>query len=122
MTIKGSKYRLHLEIGSDSPYGSCFTIMQRGKRGSIQLGKKATEENAEDILTHETLHIVINRLRRQNVIEMNGVDYMNDMGAELLNLIMMDKVPYSKKGGGYKSVAARFFKRYDKRWGTKKGK
>lgn len=90
--VKCSKRRIEVRIGSQSPYASANTVRNPfSKRGYINLGIKATEEIIEELLVHETLHIVIDALFKENAERTAGVYYSSSYeDFECLNFVMMN--------------------------------
>lgn len=94
--IRGSRYRLEVEIGSESPYASAGTAQNSlSKNGVIHLGILLNDENISEIIIHETLHIVIDRMELQEAKESKEIYYFMDYAeCETLNYLLMDRLEF----------------------------
>ena len=96
MKIKASRFRLDIEIGSDSPYAHALTAKNRlSRNGIIHLGVLLNETNIIEVITHETLHIIVDRLEYQEAIDSKEIFYFMDYAeCETLNYLLMDRLEF----------------------------
>ena len=96
LNAKGSRHRLEIEIGSESPYASASTVRSLTKNGVIHLGIKLNDENISEIITHETLHIVIDRMELHEAKTTDKIYYfMDKANCEILNMLLMNQLKFS---------------------------
>ncbi len=79
------RYSLEVQVGSDAPLAST-------EGGVIMLGALLTaEEPVAEVLTHEALHIIVDRMI---VTEYKGNVEMDYVDSELLILLLMGRLKF----------------------------